>query len=132
HGNADTEFGGEVEELGDVLGRVSVEDGGVDVDGKAARLGGLDRGNGAIEHALLRYRLVVMVFQSVQVHREKQIGRRLEQIELLLQQKCVGAQRYELLARHQAAHDFTDFLVDQRLAAGNGHHRCAALVGRIP
>jgi hypothetical protein len=66
------------------------------------------------------------------MHREKQIWRRLEQVELLLQQQRVGAQRHEFLPRHQAAHDLADFLVDQRLAAGDRHHRRAALVGGIP
>ncbi len=64
HRDADAELGGEVEELGDLLGRVAVEDGGVDVDGEAAGLGRLDRGDGAIEHALLRNRLVVMVLSN--------------------------------------------------------------------
>src|ERR1700691_6759928 len=111
---------------------MSVEDGGVDVDGESPRLGRLDRRHRAIEHAFLRDRLVVMLLQAVEMHREKQIGRRFEQIELLFQQQRVGAQRHELLARHQAAHDLADLLVDQRLAAGNSHHRRAAFVGGIP
>ena len=99
---------------------------------KSLGLGGLDRGNRAIEHALLGDRLVVMLLQAVEMHREKQIRRRFEQMEFLLQQKRVGAQRHEFLARHQAAHDLADLLVDQRLAAGNRHHRRAAFVGGIP
>jgi len=73
-----------------------------------------------------------MVLQAVEMHREEQIGRRLEQIELLLQQQRIGAQRDEFLARHEAAHDLADLLVDQRLAAGNRHHRRAAFIGRVP
>src|SRR6266702_7236547 len=111
---------------------MAVEDGGIDVDGEAARLGRLDRGHGAVEHALLRHRLVVMVLQPVEMDGEEQIGRGLEQIELLLEQQCVGAERDELLARHEAAHDLADLLVDQRLAAGNRYHRRAALVSRVP
>src|SRR6202453_1786511 len=111
---------------------MSVEDGGIDVDRETLGLGGLDGRNGAIEHALLRDRLVVMVLQAVEMHREKQIGGRFEQVELLLQQQRVGAQGHELLARHQAAHDLADLLVDQRLAARNRHHPRAAFVGGLP
>src|SRR6202008_768595 len=63
---------------------------------------------------------------------EEQIGRGLEQIELLLQQQRVGAERDEFFARNQAAHDLADLLVDQRLAAGDRDHRRAAFVGGIP
>src|SRR6202051_1015658 len=111
---------------------MAVEDRGIDVDREPLGLGGLDGRNGAIEHALLRDGLVVMVFQTVEMHREEQIGRRFEQVELLLQEQRIGAQGHELLARDQAAHDLADLLVDQRLAAGNSHHRRAAFVGSIP
>src|SRR3954447_349963 len=109
-----------------------VEDGGVDVDRKTAGLRSLDRGYGAIEHALLRDGLVVVLAETIEMHREEQIRRRLEQIELLLEQQRVGAKRDELLARHQATHDLADLLVDQGLAAGNGDHGGTALVSRVP
>ncbi len=99
---------------------------------KPLALARLDRGDGAVEHALLRHRLVVMVLQAVEMHREEQVRGGLEQIELLLEQQRVGAERDELLARHEAAHDLADLLVDQRLAAGDRDHRRAALVGRVP
>src|SRR5262249_20228004 len=76
--------------------------------------------------------LVVVVLQPVQMHREEQIRRGLEQIELLLEQQRVGAERDELLARDEAAHDLADLLVDQRLAAGDRHHRRTAFVGCVP
>src|SRR5271165_5610263 len=60
--------------------------------------------------------------------REEQVGRRLEQIELLLEQQRVGAQRHELLARDDAFDDLADIPVDQRLAAGDRHHRRSAFV----
>ena len=132
HRDADTEFGREIEEFGDIFRRVTIEDRGVDIDREAARLRGLDRRDRAVEHALLRNRLVVVLLQTIQMHREEQVRRRLEQIELLLQQQRIGAQRDELLARHEAAHDLADLLVDQRLAARNRHHRRAALVGGVP
>ena len=95
-----------------------------------ARLGGLDRRHGAVEHALLGDRLVVMRLEPVEMDREEQIGRRLEQIELLFQQQRIGAQRDEFLARHDAVHDRADILVDERFAARNGDHRGAAFVHR--
>jgi hypothetical protein len=65
------------------------------------------------------------------MHREEQVGRGLELAELLFQQQRVGAERDELLARHDAFHDRADVLVDQRLATRDRHHRRAALVDRI-
>src|SRR5947209_8194884 len=132
HRDADPELGGEIEKLGDLLRRMPVEDGGVDVDRKAARLGGLDRRHGAVEHALLRHRLVVMLLQAVEMDGEEQIGRGLEQVELLLEQQRVGAERDELLARDEPAHDLADLLVDQRLAARDRHHRRSAFIGGVP
>src|SRR5207248_9912126 len=132
HRDADAELGGEVEELCDVFRGMAVEDRGVDVDGEAALFCSLDRRDGAIEHALLRYRLVMVVLQAVEMHGEEQIGRGLEQIELLLQQQRIGAERDELLARYKAAHDLADLLMDQRLAARDRHHRRAAFIGRVP
>src|SRR6516225_2108793 len=132
HRNADTKLGGEVEEFRDLLCRVAVENRGVDVDGEAARFRSLDRGHRAIEHALLRHRFVVVLAQTVEMHREEQIGRGLEQIELLLQKQRIGAERNEFLALDQTAHDLADLLVDQRFPAGNGDHRRAALIGGIP
>src|SRR5690349_160341 len=63
--------------------------------------------------------------------REEQIGRGLEEVQLLFQQQSVGAERDELLARDDAFDDLADVLVDQRLAARNGNHRRAALVDRV-
>src|SRR5581483_5188196 len=130
--DADAELLAEVEVFRDVRRFMTVEDRGIDVDSKTFRLGGLDRGHRAIEYAGLRYRLVVMLFQTIEVDREKQVGRRLEQIELLFQQQGVGAQRDELLARDETAHELADLLVDQRLAARDRHHRRSAFFSGIP
>jgi hypothetical protein len=108
-----------------------VEDGAVDVDREALGLRGLDGGDRPVKHALLAHRFVVVFLEAVEMHREKQVGRRREQVQLLLQEQRVGAQRDELLARHDAGDDLADLLVDQRLAARNGHHRGAAFVDRI-
>jgi hypothetical protein len=110
---------------------VPIEDGGVHVDGKATRLGGLDGRDGAVEHAFLRHRLIVLFAQPVEVHGEPQVGRRLELIELLLKKKGVGAQRDKLLARNDPFDDGADLLVDERFAARNCDHRGAAFINRL-
>src|SRR4029079_10014659 len=111
------ELFGKVQKRRDVLRRVAVEDRGVDVDGEALGLGGLDARDGAVERTLLADRLVVLLAQAVEVHGEEQVGRRLEQVELLLEQERVGAERDELLAGDQALHDLAYLTMDQRLAA---------------
>src|SRR5207302_1294536 len=93
--NADAEPFAEVEELRDVLGRMSVEDRRIHVDGEATRLSGLDGGDGAFEAAVHANRLVVMFLDAVEMDGKKQVGRRLELAELLFKQKCIGAQRHK-------------------------------------
>ena len=84
-----------------------------------------------LEHALLRHRAVVLVLQAVEMNGDDEIGRGLEQVQLLLEQQRVGAQRHELLARDDARDDFADLLVNERLAAGDGDDRRAAFVDRV-
>ena len=129
--NADAELVGEIEEFCDVFRRMAVEDRAVDVDGEALGLGGLDRVDGFLEAAFHADRFVVMLLDAVEMHREEQIGRRLEQMQLLLQKQRIGAQRDELLARDDAFDDLADLFVDQRLAAGDRDHRRAAFVDRV-
>src|SRR5260370_15947423 len=52
-------------------------------------------------------------------------------MQLLLQEQRVRAERDELLLGDQALHDLPDLAVDQRLAAGDGHHRRAAFIHRV-
>ena len=129
--DADAQFFGAIEERGNVFSGVAVENRCVDVDGKAFCLRRLNRANGNVEHTLLRNCLVVMLFQAIEMDGEEQIRRRLEQMQLLLKQKRVGAKRDKLLARDNAFDDLADFAVDQRLAARDRHHRRAAFVDRV-
>src|ERR1700724_3315463 len=80
--------------------------------------------------ALLAHRFIVVLLEAIEVYGEEQVGRRLELIELLFEQQRVGAQRHELLARHDALDDRADVLVDERFAARNGDHRGTAFVDR--
>src|SRR5262249_60036744 len=99
-------------------------------DGEAAGLGGTDRRHGAIKYALLRYRLIVVLFEPIKMHGEEQVRRWFELVELLLQKKGVGAQRDKFLTRHDAFDDGPNILMDQRFAAWDCHHWGAALVHR--
>src|SRR5215469_18442401 len=54
--HAHSKFLGEIEERRDVLRRMVVKDGGIDVDGEALGLGRPDCRDGAIEHPILAYR----------------------------------------------------------------------------
>ena len=65
--HADAELLGIIEEGGDVLGRMAVEDRSVDVHGEAFGLGSLDRRYGAVEYARLTDGLVVMFAQPIEV-----------------------------------------------------------------
>src|SRR3954454_22489471 len=64
--DADAELLGEIEEGGNIGRRMPVIDRGIDVDGKALGLGRLYCRHRAVEDAFLAYRLVVVLFQSIQ------------------------------------------------------------------
>ena len=127
----DAEFLGEIEEAGNFFRRLIVEDGRIDVDVVASRLGGLDRLDGNVEHAVLAHGAIMLHLHAVEVYGDREIRRRLEKMELFLKQQRVRAERDELFARHDAFDDLADFLMDQRLAAGDGDHRRAALIDRV-
>jgi hypothetical protein len=110
---------------------MAVKNRAVDVDGEAFGPGGLDRGDGFLEAAFHADRFVVVFLDAVEMDGEEQIGRRLEQVQLLFQKQRIGAQRHEFLARDDAFDDLADLLVDQRLAARDCDHGRAAFVHRI-
>src|SRR5262245_24701563 len=72
-----------------------------------------------------------MLAQPVEVNREEQIGRGLEQMQLLLEQQRVRAKRDELLFGYDTFNDLADLAVDQRLAARDCHHGSAAFIDCI-
>ena len=97
---------------------------------KPAALAALIADDGLVEDALALDRGVVALAQAVHVHRPREVGARLEVLELLLEQERVRAQVDELLALDQLGGDHVDLGVDQRLAAGDRDHRRAALLDR--
>ena len=89
--HADAQFRGPIEESGDILGRMAVENRRIDVDLKTGRFGGFDRGDRDVVDAILRHRLVVVFLQAVEMNAEEKVGRWLEQMQLLLEQQRVRA-----------------------------------------
>src|SRR5258708_1868824 len=81
--------------------------------------------NVAGRHAPRRAFVVLIAGQEIQ----EQAGMHEIPLLALAERKHVAEQ---LLARNEAAHDLADVLVDQRLAAGDRHHRRATFVGGIP
>jgi hypothetical protein len=71
---------------------------------------------------------IVVLFLSIQVHAERQVLARLEEMNFLLQQQGVGAKIDVFLARNQPCDNLVDLRMHQRFAAGNGNHGRAALI----
>ena len=71
--------------------------------------------------------------EPVHVNAESEVFRRLKQprFEFFLQQQRVGAQVYVLAARDQPLDNFLDLRVQQRLAARDRHHWCAAFLDGV-
>src|SRR5271166_1242664 len=84
-----------------------------------------------VEHALLCDRPVVDLFQTIEMDREKEIRRRLEQIELLLEQEGVRAERHELPLLHEPSHDRADLAMNQGLSTGNRDNRRSAFIDGV-
>src|SRR4030088_1264574 len=68
--DADAELLGEIEKGRDVLRRMAGEGRAGDVDGEALGLGGLDGVDRLLEPAFHAHRLVVMMLDAVEMHRE--------------------------------------------------------------
>ena len=93
---------------------------------------GNNGGDGLVEDALLRDRLVVTLLQAVDVDREREVraGLEVELVEPLAHQFGVGAEVDVLLALHQLVDHVVDLRVHQRLAARDRDHGGAALLHR--
>ena len=98
---------------------------------KPRGLGLLDGGDGAVVGAGLADRLVVVLLVAVEMHRPDEIRARLVVLHPLFHQQRVGAQIDELPPRDDALDDRRQFLVQQRLAAGDRDDRGAALIDRL-
>ena len=119
-----------VEERAHALGIGAVEQRGVGGHAEAALQRFADAVDRDLVAAFAADGEIVVLLLAVQVDAEGQVLARLEEVDLFLQQQRVGAEVDVLLARHQAFDDLVDLRVHQRLAAGDGDHRGAALVHR--
>ena len=119
-----------VEHVDDGLRGVGVEERGVGGDPEAAPPQFADRGHGLVEHAFLADRQVVPLAQAVDVHHPGEVAARASNLSMLLGHAaarwCTG--RRSFLRSHQLVDDLVDLRVHERLAAGDGHHRGAALL----
>src|SRR6185503_3025140 len=89
HDALDAERVREVEEIRYVLGVLAGVERAVRRDAEAPLARGLDRRHGPVERAVAAHRRVMPVAIAVEMDRERQIGRRLVLIELLLEQQRV-------------------------------------------
>ena len=126
----DAERRGVVEEFRDALGIGVGEEGAVRRDPEALRLCELDRLDGAFVDAFLADRVIVHLLVAVEMDRPGEIGARLEEIDLLRQQKRVGANDREFLSRDDALDDLREILVQQRFATRDDDDRRPAFVDR--
>src|SRR5262249_17272937 len=69
-----------------------------------------------------------MLALAIEMNAERQVLRGLEKMEFFFQEKCIAAQINVFLARYQACNDLSDLRMQQRFAARDRHHRCAAFI----
>ncbi len=108
-----------------------VEQSAVDGDAEALGFGELQGRHGAIEDALLADRFVMRLPVAIEMDRPVEIAVGLEPVDLLLEQQRIGADGDVFAACDGALNDFGQFLVQQRLAAGDDEDRRAAFVERF-
>ena len=119
-----------VEEGGRAPGIGIVEQRAIDGDAKTLGLGRLDGRNRPVVDARLADRLVVHLLVAVEMDRPVEVAIGLVAIDVFFQQQRIGADGHELAARDGAFDDLRQFLVQQRLAAGDDDDRGAAFVDR--
>src|SRR6185312_3871481 len=120
HHPVDAERRCEIEKLLNFGAFGVVEDRRVRRDAETTGLGRLDRLDRDVERPGTIDRAIVDVADAVEMDAERQVRRRRELIEALLEPKRVGAEVDELLALDDLRDDLFDLRMQQRLAAGNG------------
>ena len=118
-----------VEEGADGLGVGAVEQRRVGRDPEAAFHRFADSFDGDVVAALAADGEVVVLFLAVHVDGEGEIFAGREEVDLFLEQQGVGAEVDVFLAGDEAFDDLADVGVEEGLAAGDGDHGGAALVG---
>src|SRR5579871_3148119 len=112
----------------DAVGIGAVEERGVRGDAESGFDSGLDSVDGLVVSAFATNAEIVVLALAINVNREGEVFARLEEMELFFEQQRVGAEIDVLFARDEPLDDFVDLGMHQRLAAGDGDHRRAALI----
>ena len=126
----DVEVAAFVEEFRDLPGRLALEERRVDGDAEPARPRKPYRLDRFRMDPGAAHRRVVAPLGAVEVDGEREPGRGLVIPDALPEQQRVRAQVDEAPALDEAAHDLRHLLVDQGLAAGDGHDGRTAFLGR--
>src|ERR1700729_38233 len=126
----DAELSHGIEEGGDTRRVRIVEEGAVDGDAEALRLGRFERLDSAVVDAWLADRLVMHLLVAVEMDRPGEIGARLVLIDLLFEQQRIGADDRKFFARNDSLDDLCQGSVQQRFAARHDDHRSAAFIDR--
>ena len=109
------------------VGIGAVKEGGVGRDAKTAFDRFLDALDSDVVAALAANGEVMMIALAVQMNGEGKVLRRRELVQPLLEFERVGAHIHILLTRNQSVYDVHNLRMQQRFAAGDGHHGHAAL-----
>ena len=109
----------------------SFEERRVSRDAKAALHGFIDRIDGDVIRAFASHGPVVEFPLSVEVNVDRERPAWFEEIELFLENQCVGAEVDVFPSSDQAFDYFGNLRVEQGFAAGNADHRGAAFFGGL-
>ncbi len=131
HHALDFKFHHLVEKLADVFRVGAGEKSRVGRDAEAALDRLLDGLDGDVVGAIAADGGIMLFLQAVHMHGEGEVLRRLEKVELALQEQRVRAKIDVFFAFDEAGHDLVDFVMDQGFATGDADHRRAAFLDRV-
>ena len=131
HHALDAQLHQRVEEAAIGLGLGVVEQRAVGRDSEAAFQRRFDRLHRDFIDALAADGFVVLGFGAIQMHRERQVLRGLEAIEMFFEQDRVRAKVDVLLASDETFNDLMNLRMQQWFAAGDRDHWCPAFFDRL-
>src|SRR6185312_4310248 len=137
HHALDAEIHHLVEKGADRVWIGSIEEGGIGGYAESGGNGCANSCNGLVVAALAAYGKVVVLALAVHVDGKREIFARLKKMKFFFKKQRVGAHINVLFTCNEPFDDLVNFGMKQRLAAGNGDHRCSrffdsleALLGR--
>ena len=132
HHALDVQFHHGIKEFADASGIGAFEEGGIGGDTEAASDRFFDGFEGDLVGSIAADGGVVFRFETIHMNAEGEVFGGFKEIELPLEEECVGAKINVLFAGNEAFDDRIDLGMDQRFAARDGDHGGAALVGGVP